>query len=284
MACYFPFYKENQPFPCGKCAYCVQRRLNNWVFRCMQEVRFADSAHWVTLTYEIPPLTEDNMMTLRKPDVQNFFKRLRKLPRAFSNRKIKYYLCGEYGDTYYRPHYHAVIFNSSPEQIEKCWRGFSSLGDSEGVILGTCYFDEVNETTIAYTAKYMNKAKKIPLFFEDLRLPEFQLFSKGIGVDYLTEAVKEYYNACITRNDVFTNGFRKSLPRYFMDKLVVCPVFKLAKQLYAADKAEKIYQEQLAEWNENKTYGQTFEQFRYTRRKAHNDFYMNKIQKRDKFK
>lgn len=284
MACYFPFYKDGDPLPCGKCAYCIQRRIDNWVFRCMQEVRFADTAIWVTLTYENPPLTETGQMTLRKPDVQNFFKRLRKVKRSFSQKKIKYYLCGEYGDTFYRPHYHAVIYNSSPDAIERAWTSFVSMGDPEGVVLGTCYFDIVNETTVAYTAKYMNKTKKIPLYFEDLRLPEFQLFSKGLGIEYLTDAVKAYYNACITRNDVFTNGYRKSLPRYFMDKLVVCPVFKLAKQLYAADKAEVLYQTQLAEWNENKTYGQTFEQYRYQKRKVHQDWFMKKIQDRKKFK
>jgi len=250
----------------------------------MQEVRYADSATWVTLTYETPPLTDTNQMTLRKPDVQNFFKRLRKIRRSFSKLKIKYYLCGEYGDTYYRPHYHAVIFNSCEDHINKAWSSFTSMGDPEGVRLGTCYFDEVNETTVAYTAKYMNKMKKIPLYFEDLRLPEFQLFSKGLGIGYLTDAVKTYYNACPTRNDVMVNGYRKSLPRYFMDKLVICPVFKKAKQLYAQDKAEALFLEQQAEWNENKTYGQTFEQFRYQRRKVHNQFFLDKITKRDKFK
>jgi len=285
MPCYFPFYNDLQiPLPCGKCAYCIQRRIDNWVFRCMQEISHADTAHWVTLTYEVPPLTDNGFMTLRKPDVQNFFKRLRKRKRDFSRKKIKYYLCGEYGDTYYRPHYHAVVYNSSPEHIQSAWENFSSPLDPEGVILGICHFDEVNETTIAYTAKYMNKAKKVPIHFNDLRLPEFQLFSKGLGIGFLTEQAKNFYSADITRNYVTINGFKKPMPRYFMDKIVVCPVFKLAKQLFAQENSKKTLELQYAEWNENKTYHQTFEQYRYAKKQAHHDFYVSKILKRDKFK
>lgn len=250
----------------------------------MQEAKVADTAHWVTLTYETPPMTDNNFMTLRKPDVQNFFKRLRKVKRTYSQRAIKYYLCGEYGDTFARPHYHAVIFNSSPADIEKSWSGFTSLHDPEGVILGHCYFDVVNENTIAYTAKYMNKLKKIPMFFEDLRLPEFQLFSKGLGINFITDATRHFYNADITRNYVTINGFKHPLPRYYADKLIVCPVQKLVKRLFAQEASTATLEAQRLEWEKQKTYHQTFEAFRYTQKMNHQKFYMEKVLKRDKFK
>lgn len=191
MGCYFPWYDGDSPRPCRKCAYCIDRRLNNWVFRCIEELKVSDSGSFVTLTYEVPPLTDNNMPTLRKTDFQNFMKRLRKT----TNRKIKYYMCGEYGDTYYRPHYHAIIFNSSPEAIEKCWQGFTNLGDPEGVVLGITHFGEVNQATIAYTAKYMNKQKKIPVHFNDLRLPEYQAFSNEIGISFLSTKQSLYYGS-----------------------------------------------------------------------------------------
>lgn len=87
-----------------------------------------------------------------------------------------------------------------------------------------------------------------------------------------------------SRNDVMVNGYRKSLPEYFMRKMIVCPVFKLAKQLFAADKAEATYQEQLAEWNANKTYHQTFEQFRHQKRVVHDKFIKQKLADRKNFK
>jgi len=284
MACYFPFIKDSMPLPCGKCPYCLQRRANGWIFRCMQETRVSDSAIWCTLTYDIPPLDDNNMMTLRKDDVQKFFKRLRRIPRDFSKQKIKYYACGEYGDRYERPHYHAVIFNSSPTDIEKAWKDFWSPYDSEGVVLGICTFDDVNERTIAYTAKYMNKGKLIPKFKGDLRLPEFQLFSIGLGINFINDATRTFYNSDPTRNAVTVQGFKKALPRYFYNKLVICPVFKLAKRYYAQTKAAEKLAGQMAEWEQNKTYHQTFESYRYSQ-KAHSlAVFRENLAKRKNFK
>lgn len=250
----------------------------------MQETRVSDSAIWCTLTYEIPPLDENNMMTLRKDDVQRFFKRLRKIKRDFSSQKIKYYLCGEYGDLYERPHYHAVIFNSTADHISKAWCDFWSPYDPEGVVLGIATFDIVNEQTIAYTAKYMNKGKLIPKFKGDLRLPEFQLFSIGLGINFINDATRSFYNSDPTRNAVTVQGFKKALPRYFYNKLVVCPVFRLAKRLHAEAQALETHAKQLSEWEQNKTYHQTFESYRYSQKVHALTVFREKLAERKKFK
>ena len=91
MPCYFPFKKkgEDTPLPCGKCPYCLNRRANNWIFRLQQELKRADSALFVTLTYDNPPLSHGFVRpTVYKPDVQKFFKRLRKIPRDYSNQPL----------------------------------------------------------------------------------------------------------------------------------------------------------------------------------------------------
>jgi len=284
MPCYFPFIKDGMPLPCGKCPYCIQRRANNWIFRCMQETKVSDSATWVTLTYKYPPLDDNNMMTLDRTDLQKFFKRLRKHKRDFSKQKIKYYACGEYGDQFERPHYHAVIFNSCPEHISKSWCDFWSPLDEQGRVLGIATFDVVNERTVAYTAKYMNKGKLIPKFKGDLRIPEFQLFSIGLGINFINDATRTFYNSDPTRNAVTVDGFKKALPRYFYNKLVLCPVFKLAKRLHAQTEATQKLAGQLVEWEQNKTYHQTFEAYRYTQKTAAVAAFREKIAKRKNFK
>jgi len=248
----------------------------------MQENKVADTAYFCTFTYEVPPLTDNNMMTLRKPDFQNFIKRLRKRKRDYSSQKIKYYACGEYGDKYERPHYHAIIFNSSPEDMSNTWNSFSNLSDPEGVILGISTYDVVNHQTCAYVAKYMNKGKLIPKFYEDLRTPEFQLFSKDLGINFLTPAVRAFYNQDPRRNSVSVDGFPKALPRYFADKLKICPVFHLAKTYYAQDQAAKKHAEQLLGWERNKTFHQTFEAYRYTQKVAALQQFRDKQKQRKK--
>lgn len=282
MPCYFPWYKDTIPLPCGKCPYCLQRRANNWIFRCMQENRVADYSYFVTLTYEQPPLTKTNQMTVDKTDVQKFFKRLRKYDHE-SFKPIKYYLCAEYGDTYERPHYHAIIFNAKAQHIQSAWQGYRPVDDFNRS-LGNVKLDIVNEKTIAYTAKYMNKGKLIPKHKNDDRTPEFQLFSKKLGINFITNAVRTFYSSDPTRNSVSVDGFKKALPRYFADKLIVCPVFRLAKRLYIQDKADILLAEQREEFRQNPTYHQTFEAFREEKKRNAVQQFRDKLKKRNKFR
>jgi len=313
MSCYWPFKKGNdpQPLPCGKCPYCRARRTSDWVFRCMMEARYSDSMHWVTLTYEHPPLSFTHLLpTLYKRDVQNFFKRLRRIPRDYSNRSIKYYLCGEYGSKNSRPHYHVIIFNSDIESIRETWRGewyakaqirtlsiksryeakdmrlkkkkplFNVNLDSP-IILGTSHFDEVNSETVAYTAEYMNKKPIIPQFDGDDRYPEFQLSSNELGLDWLTDEVKDYYLQNPDKMYVTMNGFKKPLPRYFVEKILAgADDLKLARAEYAVAMAEKKYEEQWNSYVKNGDLSLSFEQFRYQRKKTALELWRKKLKER----
>jgi len=59
-------------------------------------------------------------MTLKKTDIQKFFKRLRKC-HGKKHKSIKYYAVGEYGGQTLRPHYHIVIFNADINYFERAW-------------------------------------------------------------------------------------------------------------------------------------------------------------------
>ena len=221
--CQTPFHKKMElvkgvetgymPFPCGKCPACVRRRVSGWAFRLNKQSEQSNSAHFVTLTYNDEHIkkTKNGFETLVKKDVQDFFKRLRKLTKQ----KISYYAVGEYGDTGERPHYHIILFNANPKIVENAWK----LND---ITLGNVHFGDVGDASVGYTLKYISKDKKIPQFNGDDRQKEFTLMSKGLGAGYLTENMVKWHTKGNIENKVYLplkDGKKAAMPRYYKDKL-----------------------------------------------------------------
>jgi hypothetical protein len=201
------------PFPCGKCPACVRRRVSGWAFRLNKQSEQSNSAHFVTLTYNDEHIkkTKNGFETLVKKDVQDFFKRLRKLTKQ----KISYYAVGEYGDTGERPHYHIILFNANPKIVENAWK----LND---ITLGNVHFGDVGDASVGYTLKYISKDKKIPQFNGDDRQKEFALMSKGLGAGYLTKNMIKWHTKGNIENKVYLplkDGKKAAMPRYYKDKL-----------------------------------------------------------------
>lgn len=114
-----------------------------WALRCQLELQQHQSAVFTTLTYNdenLPP-------TLQKRDLQLFLKRLRK-HRPPTTRAIRFFACGEYGETNSRPHYHAILYG-----LRVLQEGL--IHDTWG--LGHTHTAEANPKTIAYTAGYTTK-------------------------------------------------------------------------------------------------------------------------------
>ena len=59
---------------------------------------------FLTLTYENAP------PALSREHVQEFCRELERMRRLHRQSKIRYFVCGEYGEKTRRPHYHAIIF------------------------------------------------------------------------------------------------------------------------------------------------------------------------------
>lgn len=226
MACYSPFMvttdEERIPVPCGKCPSCQVRRINDWVFRLKREDLVSFGAYFVTLTYapKYLPKTPNKLATLCKRDFQLYMKRLRKVNERLGNmRKIKYYAVGEYGSIGFRPHYHAIIFNSLEDPLVDAWRVTDKVsGTSEPI--GSVKLGSVSAASIGYTAKYIAKESKVPMFRNDDRVKEFSLMSRNLGASYLTPAVIRYHKADYRRNYVvYPGGAKQPLPRYYRDKI-----------------------------------------------------------------
>lgn len=125
---------------------------------------------FVTLTYANLP----DPPCVSKRELQLFFKRLRK----HLNFKIRYYACGEYGENFQRPHYHAIIFGLSSnieahrEAVKKSWT------------FGFVYFGDFSAHSAQYVAGYV--AKKIGKIPDGLE-KEFTLMSRkpALGSGFL---------------------------------------------------------------------------------------------------
>ena len=141
---------------CGACIGCRMDRSLSWAIRCLYEAQLQEANCFITLTYSDELLPWDG--SLVKSHFQEFIRSLRKRFKI----KIRYYMCGEYGEKLSRPHYHACLFGIDfPDKeiwkqtegiltytsdiLEKTWgRGFCTIGD-------------LNFQTAAYTARYINK-------------------------------------------------------------------------------------------------------------------------------
>lgn len=206
--------KLTQPVPCGKCPECVKAKINSWLFRLQKEMRVSSNPLFVLLTYndENVPRTETGKMTLCKRDCILFMKRLRKAYAKISDKKIKYYLVGEYGSKRGRPHYHVLLFNlDNPELVLPAWQNGHVSTPALRAINGS--FD----TGIRYVLKYISKPRGKSSTDKEL---EFSLISKGMGANYLSDNVRAYHNSDVSKCYItLEGGVKMPLPKYYKEKL-----------------------------------------------------------------
>lgn len=187
----------------------------------MHEAQLHQHNSFITLTYDDKHLPENN--SLRYTDYQKFMKRLRK---QFN---VRYYMCGEYGEETYRPHYHACLFGTAFEKdrypwkktsagyqlyrsptLEKLWKfGTSNIGDLT--------FDSAN-----YVAGYIQKkltgdgeTKYYNIFDPEtgeihIREKEFGHMSQSLGRDWL----RMYWQEA-KEGKVIANGREVNIPRAY---------------------------------------------------------------------
>lgn len=189
--------------PCGHCISCRIARSREWAVRLLHESEFWDEFCFVTLTY-----SEENLVSpsLIPRDLTLFFKRLRK---DLGKRKIKYFACGEYGDRFGRPHFHAIIFGLGTfdkKLIQENW-------DKGYVKVGTLTYQSCR-----YVAGYVQKklyGKGAKYYSDNGLVPPFSRCSKHLGEEY----VDKYWNKLYSMGRVTVNGVPMALPRYYTKKL-----------------------------------------------------------------
>jgi len=147
---------------------------------------------FLTLTYDDSELEKrGEVLKLDKVHIQKWLKRFRKELFKYEGIRIRYYLCGEYGEKGLRPHYHIVAFGATVERIllgtvDSCIvrnnRGYSVRLKSWP--FGFVYVASFEQRVAFYVAQYLGKstpARKKEL--ESLGLPpEFCLMSRKPGL------------------------------------------------------------------------------------------------------
>lgn len=211
--------------PCGRCGGCRLEKCRQWAIRCVQEASLYDENCFITLTYD--DAHEPAGGSLAKRDFQLFMKRLR---RRFSDRRIRFFHSGEYGERSGRPHYHSILFGFDfPDKVlwttrqghrvyrsaelEKLWK----LGLSE---IGSVTFDSA-----AYVARYIQKKLDGPVgesayFGVDEETGELMEIEKeystmsrrpGIGKPWLDL----FGDGVYTHDSVVVRGMEMRPPRYY---------------------------------------------------------------------
>lgn len=190
------------PVPCGRCAACRVNRAEDWTHRMYWEADYFSDVSFITLTYADEFLPIDG--SLDKRELQLFFKRLRK---SLVGRKLKYFACGEYGERYGRPHYHAVVFGLAVAEAQVVLESWG-----KGQVEVTAF----KLARARYVAGYLLKEvdSRVDLNF---KVPPFALMSKRIGKRFaMANAVR-----ILTDGKLTVNGQPVALPRYFRKLLDV---------------------------------------------------------------
>lgn len=133
--------------PCGNCIGCRTAKAKAWALRCGLELYQHPSAAFVTLTYNernCPP-------SLRKDHLADYFKRLR--DRIYP-RRVRFFASGEYGDSFGRPHYHAIIFSACPDHDRDV---LAAAWGIRGRSFGYVDLGSVTPESISYVAGYCSK-------------------------------------------------------------------------------------------------------------------------------
>lgn len=192
--------------PCGKCRACRIARAREWSMRVMHECESWDASSFATMTYDDAHMPGSN--GLEKRDFQLFIKRLR---RGLGERRMKYYGCGEYGDRFGRPHYHAILFGvdqSEKALVEEAW-------SEDGQPIGWTMLGSVSWDSARYVADYVHKDTRKEMYGG--REPPFSLKSQGLGKDW-ADANAEQLRA---NGRTSVHGSTVGLPRYYIDRVGV---------------------------------------------------------------
>lgn len=204
--------------PCSKCYVCKNKRVASWIYRLKQHARLPHLAYFVTLTYNTDhvPITKNGFKTVRQKDLQNFFKKLRRLNKG---NKISYYAASEYGTQTKRPHYHIILFGACDNTITQAWTS-DTRGGKCSEALGDIYFGTVEGGSIGYVLKYICKPPEQKRHNRDDREPTRSYMSKGIGANYLTQRMVNYHRSDLPNRVCVQEGDQKiSMPKYYKDRI-----------------------------------------------------------------
>ncbi|WNK12493.1 MAG: replication initiator protein [Microvirus sp.] len=225
MTCYHPltayrtttgvtFHESNRhdnigtlQIACGRCHGCRMRRASDWTLRIMHEAQSHQANCAITLTYARNKLPKYG--SLEHNDYQLFMKRLRK---EYAPNRVRYYMCGEYGEENKRPHYHACLFGIDFNDRQPMGKSASGAIYYNSPTLervwkhGRVSIQNLTPETAGYCARYIMKkalgddAETAYTHTDEngeihLITPEYSAMSlkPGIGADWISKYQRDVY-------------------------------------------------------------------------------------------
>lgn len=188
-----------------------------WAFRCLAEASLHRHNWFATLTYapeHLPPYG-----SLRHRDWQLFAKRVRRRLGPF-----RYLMCGEYGETTFRPHYHALLFGLDVPDLERhSVRGGYPVYRSDALErlwgLGLLELGSVTAQSARYCASYVLKDAAAPELLDECTgelMPLVKPYGRmslrpGLGDGW----IRRYYPEVLTHGVCYSNDKQFVIPARF---------------------------------------------------------------------
>lgn len=216
--------------PCGQCVGCRLRRVREWSIRCVHEAMLHDSNCFLTLTYDRDHLPVNG--SLDKDHWQRCAKRMR-----YHFGPFRYFHCGEYGSTTYRPHYHTLVFGLDFPVNDTC--SVIRVNPDGSKLVQSSIMDRIwgygrvaigslTFNSAGYVAKYCMKASddyaKERYTRYDAKtgeswqvLPEYATMSRrpGIGAAWFDK----YSAEVVSSDEVVVDGRIFPVPRYYDNRM-----------------------------------------------------------------
>lgn len=229
------------PIGCGKCMECRAKKAREWQVRLLEDIKHHKNGKFITLTFSNESYTKlwkelepkgyqgydlDNQIATLAS--RRFLERWRKTFK----KSLRHWYVTELGQTGTEHlHLHGIVWtNETMETVEAHWQ-YGWIW--KGKMVKGRLINYVNEATVNYTIKYVNKA--------DEKHPNYRsiiLTSPGIGANYkLTgNAKKNQYHSEKTDETYKTrSGHKMGLPIYWRN------------HLYTEEEREKLWLKKLDE-------------------------------------
>ena len=230
---------------CGRCIGCKAQVAKDWSVRCFHEATLHQRV-WcdqdgtapipdsclLTLTYRDEELPPNKLLDHR--DFQEFMYRLR---QALKPRRIRFFMCGEYGGQTGRPHLHCVVFGWFPDDYRQVQLpGGKLVGWSDFAFekwrKGNVVVDAFSFEGAGYVAGYV--AKKLDVWdsrrFVEVMDPEtgepryvdpgpeyrkMSLKPRGLAYDWISSHLEEVYEEDLVR----IRGYSFKPPKFYDEVL-----------------------------------------------------------------
>lgn len=212
---------------CGQCIGCRIAKQNAWALRAMCESQLHQQNWFVTLTYDDANVPVHGALVYRH--VQLFNMRLRK-----KGLKYRFFIAGEYGDTFGRCHWHALMFGLNLSDLEVV----RTVGNGQPIYRspmlqnawgkGFVHIGSVTLQSARYVASYTLKkvtgeaaaehyTRVDDVTGELIELPpEMCRMSRRPAI--AKEWLDKYWPEVVTHGAIIKDGRPNPIPRYFQKR------------------------------------------------------------------